>query len=135
MTDVDLEVCAICGARALFTDADPGANPVSYCSEHVPAHLAARAQTGQMPLHIDATLTELRDEAAALDIDGRSGMNKAQLQTAVAGARVTAEEVAKGPKDDRPLPHRPPGRVDPDESAAPVAPENTPPPRKATKKR
>lgn len=99
MTDVDLSTCAICGEPALFTDSDPGANPVSYCSKHLPEHLATRAAAGQMPLKAGATKTALEEQARELDIEGRSTMSKTELEAAVAGA-VAAQEF--GDAQERP---------------------------------
>lgn len=92
--DYDLTKCAICGQDATFTDASPGANPVSYCTNDLPAHLATVAAAGQMPLATDDTKAELLEQAAELEIEGRSGMTKAQLQTAVAAAKLSAANIA-----------------------------------------
>lgn len=128
----DLSTCAICGDAALFTDNDPGANPVSYCTTHVPEHLRGRALSGQMPLQDGSTVDELMAEAQRLDIEGRSSMNKAQLQTAVSAARLTEEvAVREGRVPDRPVdpadPDRPtppaPRRAFPDEPVRPTAEE------------
>lgn len=92
--EIDLSQCSICGRDATFTDADPGANPVSYCTSDVPAHLRARAEAGQLPLQTDDTLEELKAAAKKLDIEGRSSMNKTQLQAAVAAAKLSEANAA-----------------------------------------
>lgn len=91
--DIDLSKCAICRQDALFTDNSPGANPVSYCTNDLPAHLAPLAAAGQMPLASDDTKAELLEQAAELDIEGRSSMTKAQLQTAVAAAKLSQADI------------------------------------------
>lgn len=91
--DIDLTKCAICGQDALFTDNSPGANPVSYCTNDLPAHMATLAAAGQMPLASDDTKAELLEQAAELDIEGRSSMTKAQLQTAVAAAKLSQADL------------------------------------------
>jgi hypothetical protein len=82
---VNLGLCSICGQPAQFTDADPGANPVSYCARDLPVHLGVRAAAGQLPLQ-GATKTELLDQARDLNIDGRSNMSKDELAAAVSAA-------------------------------------------------
>lgn len=39
-----------CGREAVYRVADPGANAVDYCAVDLPAHLAARAATGEFNL-------------------------------------------------------------------------------------
>ena len=99
MTEVDLSKCAVCGGPAQFTDADPGANPVSYDSTHLPEHFRARAAAGQLPLQSGATVTELREEARELDIEGRSSLVTSELETAVSAAHAT--ELAQDASDPR----------------------------------
>lgn len=89
MTEADLSLCAICSDPAQFTDAAPGANPVSYCTRDLPAHMQTAAAAGQMPLDASATtVTELREEAAELEIEGRSKMDKEHLASAVSLAHA-----------------------------------------------
>lgn len=113
----DLSTCAICGEPAQFTDADPGANPVSYDARHLPEHLRTRAEAGQLPLKDGSTKDDLMEKAQRFDIEGRSTMTKAQLQTAVAAAeatemarernsRVDPRDPAVRPEPDRPEPPR-----------------------------
>lgn len=92
----DLSTCAICGESAQFTDADPGANPVSYDARHLPDHLRTRAEAGQLPLQDGALKDELYERAQQLDIQGRSDMTKTQLQTAVAAAEATERLAEQG---------------------------------------
>lgn len=87
----NLGVCAICGGPPHFTDASPGANPVSYCSNCLPVHQQGAAAAGQMPLQ-GVTVPQLQEQARELDIDGRSSMKKDELAVAVSEA-VAAEEV------------------------------------------
>ena len=110
----DLSKCGVCGGDAQFTDADPGANPVSYDAKHLPEHFRGRAEAGQMPLQDGSTVDDLQKKAKKLDIEGRSTMTKAQLQTAVAASKATemarernARVDPRVPRDDRPLPVRP----------------------------
>ena len=42
--------CDNCEDKALYTCADPGVNPVSYCAACLPAWLNERALAGQFPL-------------------------------------------------------------------------------------
>jgi hypothetical protein len=90
MTETDLSLCGICGQPAQFTDAAPGATPVSYCTSDLPAHFKTAAAAGQMPLHADAvTKAELQEEARELEIEGRSKMDKEHLASAVALAHAS----------------------------------------------
>lgn len=111
----NLGICGICQLPAQFTDAAPGANPVSYCSMHLPAHLQTAAQAGQMPLAAEATtVAELREEAKELNIPGRSSMDKEHLASAVATAHaldlrpveddVDPAEMTDAPTSDEVLP-------------------------------
>lgn len=93
----DLSVCGICGQEAQFTDNAPGANPVSYCSTDLPPHLRPAAELGQLPLLGDDTKAQLLEEAKDFDIEGRTTMTKAQLQTAVAAARATRLQAERQP--------------------------------------
>lgn len=94
MTTPNLALCGICGGQAEFTEADPGANPVSYCSRDLPAHLQVRAAAGQLPLAPGATtVAELQAEARELDIEGRSSMDKGELLEAVNEAKAEQLEV------------------------------------------
>lgn len=89
MTTPDLSLCGICGAQAEFTEADPGANPVSYCARHLPTHLQTRAAAGQLPLAPAATtVVALQAEARELDVEGRSSMDKEELLAAVNEAKA-----------------------------------------------
>lgn len=117
----NLGVCAICAGDAQFTDASPGANPVSYCGGDLPAHMQTAAAAGQMPL-VGVTLTELREDARELDIEGRSSMNKEELAAAV--GETAAERLPE------------PVAVDPIEmSDAPTSDAALPTPKKASKRR
>ncbi len=42
--------CANCDNKAVYTTADPGVNPVDYCSACLPKHLKERANAGHFPL-------------------------------------------------------------------------------------
>lgn len=42
--------CDNCEKDALYTCADPGANPVNFCSSCLPTWLLDRALAGQLPL-------------------------------------------------------------------------------------
>jgi hypothetical protein len=42
--------CANCDNSANYTNADPGANPVSYCVHCLPLWLRERASRGEFPL-------------------------------------------------------------------------------------
>lgn len=89
MTEYQLSDCAICGEPAHFTDASPGANPVSYCSGHLPAHMQTAAAAGQMALSVEnTTVADLREQASELDIEGRSSMAKEELAEAVSEAHA-----------------------------------------------
>lgn len=130
MTQPDLSLCAVCGEPAQFTDADPGANPVSYDARHLPEHLRGRAEAGQMPLQDGSTMDELYEKAQQFDIEGRSTMTKTQLQTAVAAATATEELAKQGRGFNRGGlgdPARPP--VDPFAPAPPAPPGPAPRPR------
>lgn len=129
--DENLSDCAICGESAMYTDADPGANPVSYCSRHLPDHLRGRAEAGQLPLQDGATKDELYEEAQRLDIDGRSTMTKAELQTAVAAAKTTEELGERGMGFNRGGVGDPARRpVDPFRPTPPAPPTPPTPPRR-----
>lgn len=119
----DLSTCAICGEPAQFTEADPGANPVSYCARHLPEHLRARAEAGQLPLQDGATKDALYERAQELDIEGRSDMTKAQLQTAVAAAEATERLAEQGRGFNRGRPGDPAYRP-----ADPFTPDRPTPP-------
>ena len=42
--------CDNCGDNALYTNSDPGVNPVNYCNICLPSWLQQRAEAGQFPL-------------------------------------------------------------------------------------
>ena len=42
--------CANCSNEASYTNADPGVNPVNYCTNCLPHWLQERAQAGHFPL-------------------------------------------------------------------------------------
>lgn len=42
--------CANCETEAIYTCADPGANPVNYCGSCLPRWLHERAAAGHFPL-------------------------------------------------------------------------------------
>ena len=42
--------CDNCENEALYTLADPGANPVNFCNADLPTWLRDRASAGQLPL-------------------------------------------------------------------------------------
>lgn len=42
--------CDNCESNALYTNADPGVNPVNYCATCLPSWLLQRAEAGQFPL-------------------------------------------------------------------------------------
>lgn len=92
---VDLSKCTICGGEALFTDSDPGANPVSYDAQHLPQHLRDRAAAGQLGLQGVHKRGELEDKARELDIEGRSKMGKDQLASAVAKAQAAEADLPR----------------------------------------
>lgn len=85
----NLSTCGVCMGVAEFTEADPGANPVSYCARDLPAHLQARAAAGQLPLAAsNTTVAQLQEQARELDVEGRSSMNKDELAAAVSEAKA-----------------------------------------------
>lgn len=94
----NLGLCSICGGDAQFTDKDPGAYPVSYCAGDLPQHLRERAAAGQLTLVTDETKTRLLEQARDLEIEGRTTMDKEQLEAAVAAAhasKLNAEQVVE----------------------------------------
>ena len=95
MSESDLSICAICAGEAAFTDSDPGALPVSYCTTDLPAHLRERAAAGQLPLKADVKKRGLLEDARELDVEGRSSMGKDEL--AVEVSKVRAEELPPAP--------------------------------------
>jgi len=134
----NLSVCSICGLPALFTEADPGANPVSYCTGDLPAHLAPRAAAGQLPLRSSAPKAALLEQAKELDIDGRTTMSKGELEVAVAAAaaeEATDELIERRPTFEEVEKQRlsRPGQGEPKEQDAPEA--DAPPPKKRAAKR
>ena len=42
--------CDNCETDALYTNADPGVNPVNYCAPCLPSWLSERASAGHFPL-------------------------------------------------------------------------------------
>lgn len=107
MSESDLSICSICGGEAAFTDNDPGALPVSYCSADLPAHLRERAAAGQLPLRDDTRKRGLLEDARELDVEGRSSMGKEELAIEVSKARAAdltnpADVVEPGTMSDAP---------------------------------
>lgn len=83
--------CEMCGA-ATYVDGslahgptvDPDAAAVPLADE-ASAHMTTTATVDSKAVLADLTVAELREEAAAQDIEGRSGMNKADLIEALGG--------------------------------------------------
>lgn len=56
--------CDNCGNDAAYTCADPGVNPVNYCTDCLPVWLQQRAAAGHFPL-VEETTTKKKKAAAS----------------------------------------------------------------------
>lgn len=66
-----MNTCDNCENTAAYTCADPGVNPINYCTDCLPVWLHPRAEAGHFPLveavDEESTPTSKKKKAAATD--------------------------------------------------------------------
>ena len=57
--------CANCENEAVYTCADPGVNPVNYCTHCLPTWMRTRAELGHFPLDVPPAATKSKKKPVA----------------------------------------------------------------------